>query len=120
MRKLKLQTPAVLADLRIAPGFERADFRQPRAQLHRYQPLAAFAEANHGFERRVLMNLFARGELDHFARLVVGARQRTDEAERDRLVGDQLQIFAIDFDRIAFFGAARHADRRPTISLSPT
>jgi hypothetical protein len=54
LAQLELQTPAIVADLGIAPGFERAGFRQARAQFHRHQPLAALAEANHGFERRVL------------------------------------------------------------------
>ena len=106
--KLELQTPAVVADFGIAPGFERAGFGQPRAQFHRHQPLAALAETNHRFERRVLVEFFVFGELHHFAGLIVGAGKRTDQAERDRLVGDELQIFAIHLDAVAFFGAARH------------
>ena len=69
LAQLELQTPAVLADLRIAPGFERADFGEPRAEFHGNQAFAAFAEANDGFERRVLVKLFSGAELHHFAGL---------------------------------------------------
>ena len=61
--------------------------------------LGLLAEADHGVERRVHVQLgVARRELHHLAELVVGARERTVQAERDRTVGHQLQIVAIDFD----------------------
>ena len=45
LAQLELQAPAMVADLGIRPDFERAHFRQLRAQLHGHHPLARFAEA---------------------------------------------------------------------------
>ena len=103
-----MQTPALIADLRFAPGFERADFRKPRAHFHSDQTLARFSEADHRVERRVpVQALITGGELQNLARLIFRARERAVKTERNRTVGDQLQIVAIDFERGAFLGAAR-------------
>ena len=45
---------------------------------------------------------------DGIAHLIVDARQRAVQTERDRLVGHQVQILAVEFEGLAFFGAARH------------
>ncbi len=103
-----MPAPALVADLRFAPGFERADFREPRAHFHGNQALAGFSEADYGVQRRVRVQaLIAGGELEHLAGLIFGARERAVKAERDGAIGDQLQIVAIDFERGAFLGAAR-------------
>src|SRR5579863_8419320 len=88
--KLELKTPAMLADFGIGPDFERADFGQLRAELDGHQALARFAEAQNGVQRGVQMRLAVRRsvrEFDYIAGLVLGARTRTVEAERYRLVG---------------------------------
>ncbi len=120
LAQFELQAPAVVADLRFAPRFERADLREPRAQFHRDQPLLGLlAEADDGVQRRVPVQVgVARGEFDHVAQLVVGARERTVEAERDRAVGDKLQRVVIDLDGRAFFGAARHQAHGGELALA--
>ena len=56
--QLELQSPAILADLRFGPDFERADFGEPRAELHRDKPLLGLlAEADHGVQRRVQVQI---------------------------------------------------------------
>ena len=52
------------------------------------------------------MDVFALGELHHLPGLVVGADERTEQPERDRSVGDQLQILAIDLDGGTLFRPA--------------
>src|ERR1700722_7671880 len=56
----------------------------------------------------MLVEIFIFGKSHYLARLVVSAGERADQAESNRLVGDELQIFAIDFDAIAFLCAAGH------------
>src|SRR5581483_6009980 len=77
LAQFELEPPAIVADLRFAPGLECADFREPRPDLHRDQALARFlAEADHGVERGVHVQLgIARGEVDHLAEFVVRARE---------------------------------------------
>ena len=58
--QLELQAPAVLALFRIGPDFERADFGELRAELHRHQSLAGFSEAQYGVERGMQMQLARR------------------------------------------------------------
>ena len=104
----------MFADSRIGPDFERADFGQSHAQLHRDGTLfGLLAEADHGLQRRVQVQVgIVRIELDHVAELVLGAHERTVQPERDGLVRDELQVVAIDLERRAFFAAARQRDRR--------
>ena len=110
LAQLELQAPAVVADFRFAPGFERADFGEARAQLDRDQALLGLlAEADDGVERRVHVQVGIGGiEFEHLAELVVGAGERAVEAEGDGAVGDELQRVVIDLDGGAFLGAARH------------
>ena len=59
-----------------APGFERSDFGEPRAELYRNQPLAAFAETNdrlRAARARCRIDLRLSAKRNDFARLIVGA-----------------------------------------------
>ena len=85
LAQLELQAPAVVADLRFAPGFDGSDFGETRAQLHRHQALAGLAEADDGVERRVRVQAFiARREFDYAAERIFGPRERAVEAETKR------------------------------------
>src|SRR5580704_12226888 len=52
------------------------------------------------------VQVFVLGEANDFAGVVTGARERTEEAEGYRAVGHELQVFAVDFDGVAFLRAA--------------
>ena len=54
----------------------------------------------------MLVNLFLRGKLNHLTRLVVCTRKRTQETKCNRLVRNQLNVFAIDLDGVTLFRAA--------------
>ena len=111
LAQLELQPPAVVADLRFGPGFERPDLGQPRAQLHRDQPLAR-PSCRSGSRRSAARACAGRhrpaANSTTSPERVVGAGERAVQPERHRPVGHQLQALAIDFERGAFFGAARH------------
>ena len=110
LAQFELQAPALLADFRIGPDFEGADFGELGAELDGDEALALFAEADDGVERGVEMEFVAEGfgrEIERVAEFVFGAAERAVEAEGDGLVGDELQVLVIDFERGAVFGAAR-------------
>jgi hypothetical protein len=117
LAQFELQPPAMLADLRLGPDFERADFGEMRAQPHRHQPLLGLlAESDHRLQRRMLVQRRAgrgRGKFDDVARGIVGALERAVQPEGDRFVRDELQTFEIQRQRRAFFGAARNQAHGP-------
>jgi hypothetical protein len=56
--QLELQTPAIVADFGVAPGFERAYISEMRADFHRHETLAGLlAEADYGVERSVCVQV---------------------------------------------------------------
>jgi hypothetical protein len=70
--------PAIVADFRFAPGFQRADFGEPRAQLHRESaaPRPSCRSGSRRSAARACAGRRRRGEFHHVAQLVVGARER--------------------------------------------
>jgi hypothetical protein len=79
-----------------------------RADFHRDQTLAGFSEADDRIQRGMSVEAFVGGcELDYLARAIFGTGERAIEPERNGPVGNELQVGAIDFERRAFFGAAR-------------
>ena len=69
--QFELQAPAIVADFRFAPAFERADFGEARAQFDGDQALfGLLAEADDGVERGVDVKVGIGGvELQHLAEL---------------------------------------------------
>jgi hypothetical protein len=57
LRNSNCKSPVMIADFGIGPNFERAHLREMRAQFHRHQPLARFAETDDGIQRGMQMQI---------------------------------------------------------------
>ena len=107
LAEFELETPAVVADLRITPDFERSDGGEAGSEFDGDEPFAGgFAEADEGLEGGVGVEFGFLGEIDEVAEMVFGAVEGAVEAEADGAVGDELEAFVVEREFGAFFAAA--------------
>ena len=96
----------MVTDFGIGPHFERSHLSEMRAQLYGNQTLAGFSESDYSIQRRVQVQVAGcRNSISDF---VVHTRERTIQAEGDWFISHQMQILAVEFQRLPFFCAARH------------
>src|SRR5262249_11640383 len=95
---------------------ERADLGELRLELHRQRPLLELApETQHRADGGKLSERGA-SEIHQIASMLAAAIGGREEWERDRTIGEQLEVVALDGDRFPFLHAAGNEAQRALVA----
>ena len=107
--QLELQTPAVLADFRIGPDFERAHFGEMRAQLHGNQSLAGLCRSESRHSSGACRCRSSSRRPRRLRRCWSSARvSELYRRNATGLLATSCRSSRSSSTRLAFFGSARH------------